>query len=99
MEYAIDYAKKRRAFGTKLSNFETIRFKIAEMYQKVETSRPRGKRRGRRTTGSTPRSAPPSRFYATGGRMMMARSTLSEIAVIAGKVFTLRIALAVGLTG
>jgi len=39
MEYAIDYAKKRRAFGTKLSNFEAIQFKVAEMYQKVETSR------------------------------------------------------------
>ena len=39
MEYTIDYAKKRRAFGTKLSNFEAIAFKLAEMYQKVETSR------------------------------------------------------------
>jgi len=39
MEYAIDYAKKRRAFGTKLSNFEAIQFKLAQMYQKVETSR------------------------------------------------------------
>jgi acyl-CoA dehydrogenase len=39
MEYAIDYAKKRRAFGTKISNFEAIQFKIAAMYQKVETSR------------------------------------------------------------
>ena len=39
MEYAIDYAKKRRVFGTKISNFEAIQFKIAEMYQKVETSR------------------------------------------------------------
>ena len=39
MEYAIDYAKKRKVFGTKISNFEAIQFKIAEMYQKVETSR------------------------------------------------------------
>ncbi len=39
MEYAIDYVKKRRAFGTKLANFEAIQFKLAEMYQKVETSR------------------------------------------------------------
>ena len=39
MEYAIDYAKKRRAFGTKISNFQAIQHKIAEMYQKVETSR------------------------------------------------------------
>jgi len=39
MEFAIDYAKKRRAFGTKITNFQAIQFKIAEMYQKVETSR------------------------------------------------------------
>lgn len=39
MEYAIDYVKKRQAFGTRLQNFEAIQFKIAEMYQKVETSR------------------------------------------------------------
>jgi len=39
MEFAIDYAKKRRAFGSKIGNFQAIQFKIAEMYQKVETSR------------------------------------------------------------
>lgn len=39
MEFAINYAKKRRAFGTKIANFQAIQFKIAEMYQKVETSR------------------------------------------------------------
>ena len=39
MEFAIDYAKKRRAFGMKLSHFEAIQFKLAEMFQKVETSR------------------------------------------------------------
>lgn len=39
MEYAIDYVKKRRAFGTKIVNFQAIQFKIAEMYQKVETAR------------------------------------------------------------
>ncbi len=39
MEFAMDYAKKRRAFGGKLANFEAIQFKIAEMYQMVETSR------------------------------------------------------------
>lgn len=39
MEFAIDYAKKRKAFGTKISNFQAIQFKLAEMYQKVETSR------------------------------------------------------------
>ncbi len=39
MEFAIEYAKKRRAFGTQIANFQAIQFKIAEMYQKVETSR------------------------------------------------------------
>jgi len=39
MEFAMDYAKKRRAFGSRLSNFQAIQFKIAEMYQKIETSR------------------------------------------------------------
>ena len=39
MDYAIDYAKKRRAFGMKLKDFQAIQFKIAEMYQKVETAR------------------------------------------------------------
>jgi acyl-CoA dehydrogenase len=39
MEYAIDYAKKRRAFGSKIGDFQAIQFKIADMYQKIETSR------------------------------------------------------------
>ncbi len=39
LDFAIHYAKKRRAFGQKLSEFQSIQFKLAEMYQKVETSR------------------------------------------------------------
>jgi len=39
MEYAVDYVKKRKAFGLKISNFQSIQFKLAEMFQKVETSR------------------------------------------------------------
>jgi len=39
MEFAIDYAKKRKAFGSNISNFQAIQFKLAEMYQKIETSR------------------------------------------------------------
>jgi acyl-CoA dehydrogenase len=39
MEFAIDYAKKRRAFGASLSNFQATQFKLADMYQKIETSR------------------------------------------------------------
>jgi acyl-CoA dehydrogenase len=38
-EYALDYAKKRRAFGMDLASFQAIQFKLAEMFQKVETSR------------------------------------------------------------
>jgi len=39
MEYALAYAKKRKAFGTQIVNFQAIQFKLAEMYQKVETAR------------------------------------------------------------
>lgn len=39
MEYALDYAKKRKAFGAALQNYQAIQFKLAEMYQKVETAR------------------------------------------------------------
>lgn len=39
MEYAMDYAKKRQAFGQKIGNNQAIQFKLAQMYQKIETSR------------------------------------------------------------
>ena len=39
MEYAIDYAKKRKAFGGQIVNYQAIQFKLAEMYQKIETAR------------------------------------------------------------
>lgn len=39
MEYAMDYAKKRKAFGHSIGNHQSIQFKLAEMYQKIETSR------------------------------------------------------------
>lgn len=39
MEYALDYAKKRRAFGSAILNFQATQFKLADMYQKVETAR------------------------------------------------------------
>ncbi|TAL30188.1 MAG: acyl-CoA dehydrogenase [Spirochaetes bacterium] len=39
MEYALDYAKKRRAFGSKLGSYQSVQFKLAEIFQKVETSR------------------------------------------------------------
>lgn len=39
MEFAIDYAKKWKAFGSKIADFQPIQLKLAEMYQKVETAR------------------------------------------------------------
>jgi acyl-CoA dehydrogenase len=39
MEFAIDYAKRRKAFGAPLASFQAIQHKIADMLQKVETSR------------------------------------------------------------
>jgi acyl-CoA dehydrogenase len=39
MEYAIDYARKRRTFGAPIANYQAVQFKIAEMYQRVETAR------------------------------------------------------------
>ncbi|RLI57057.1 MAG: acyl-CoA dehydrogenase [Candidatus Thorarchaeota archaeon] len=39
MEYAREYAKKRKAFGQKLGEFEVIQFKLAEMFMKIEASR------------------------------------------------------------
>jgi acyl-CoA dehydrogenase len=39
MEYALDYAKKRQAFGQKIGSNQAIQFKLADMYQKIETSR------------------------------------------------------------
>jgi len=39
MEFAIEYAKKRHAFSRAIGDYQAIQFKIAEMYQKLETSR------------------------------------------------------------
>jgi acyl-CoA dehydrogenase len=39
MEFAIDYAKRRQAFGTPIAGFQAIQHKIADMFQKVETAR------------------------------------------------------------
>jgi acyl-CoA dehydrogenase len=39
MEFAIDYAKRRQAFGARIADFQAIQHKIADMYQKVETAR------------------------------------------------------------
>ncbi len=39
MEFAMQYAISRQAFGQSIGMFQGIQFKIAEMFQKVETSR------------------------------------------------------------
>ncbi len=39
LDYSIQYVKKRKAFGQRLSDFQNTQFKLAEMYQKVFTSR------------------------------------------------------------
>lgn len=39
MEYALHYAKTRKTFGMGISNYQAIQFKLADMYQKVETAR------------------------------------------------------------
>ena len=39
LEYSLDYVKKRQAFGAPIGNFQAIQFKLAEMFQKIETSR------------------------------------------------------------
>ncbi len=78
MEYAIDYAKKRRAFGSKISNFEAIQFKLAEMYQKVETARLLvWKGAWEADNGLDPTvSASISKFYATEAAMEVVNDAL-----------------------
>ncbi|MHA1707327.1 MAG: acyl-CoA dehydrogenase family protein, partial [Promethearchaeota archaeon] len=39
MEYAIDYANRRKAFGREIGKYQAIQFKIAEMYKDIEATR------------------------------------------------------------
>ncbi|MGQ4873732.1 MAG: acyl-CoA dehydrogenase family protein [Promethearchaeia archaeon] len=39
LDYAIHYVKKRRAFGQKLAEFQSIQFLLADSFQKIETAR------------------------------------------------------------
>ena len=39
MEFAIAHLKSRKAFGTRIINFQSLQFKVAEMFQKIETAR------------------------------------------------------------
>lgn len=67
LDYAMDYAKKRRAFGQSISSNQSIQFKLAEMYQKIETSRLLVlKAAWESDSGRDPAlSASVSKFYAT----------------------------------
>ncbi|MDT8272614.1 MAG: acyl-CoA dehydrogenase family protein, partial [Desulfomonilia bacterium] len=39
MEYALDYARRRHTFGSPIAGNQSIQFKLAEMFMKVETAR------------------------------------------------------------
>ncbi|TXT58878.1 MAG: Acyl-CoA dehydrogenase [Promethearchaeota archaeon] len=39
MEYAIDYAKEREAFGRSIDHYQAIQFKIANMFKDIEAAR------------------------------------------------------------
>lgn len=39
LDYALNYAKIRKAFGLSIKDYQAIQFKLAEMHQKVETAR------------------------------------------------------------
>ncbi len=39
MEYAIDYAEKRKTFGRPIGSYQMIQFKLAEMYKDIEAAR------------------------------------------------------------
>jgi acyl-CoA dehydrogenase len=82
MEFAIDYAKKRRAFGTKVANFQAIQHKIAEMYQKVETSRLLvWKAAWEADQGQDPTiSASIAKFYSTESALEVANDALQTFA-------------------
>lgn len=78
MEHAIHYAKNRHAFGSKIADFQAIQFKIAEMYQKVETSRLLVmKAAWEADNGMDPTiSASIAKFYATEAAMEVATEAL-----------------------
>jgi acyl-CoA dehydrogenase len=78
MEFAIDYAKKRRAFGAPIASFQALQLKIAEMYQKVETSRLlTWKAAWEADTGKDPTlTASIAKFYASEAALQVASEAL-----------------------
>jgi acyl-CoA dehydrogenase len=39
MEFALDYSRRRRTFGSALASYQAIQFKLAEMFMKIEAAR------------------------------------------------------------
>ena len=78
MEFALDYTKKRQAFGMKIHNFQAIQFKLAEMFQKIETSRLlTWKAAHEADSGQDPTiSASIAKFYASEAAMSVAEDAL-----------------------
>ncbi|MFW6332525.1 MAG: acyl-CoA dehydrogenase family protein [Thermodesulfobacteriota bacterium] len=78
LEFAVDYMKKRRAFGSPLANFQSLQFKAAEMFQKVETSRLLvWKASWEADTGQDPTiNASIAKFYATESALEVANEAL-----------------------
>ena len=81
MEYAVDYAKKRSCFEKKITEFQAIQMKIAEMYQKVETARLlTWKAAWEADTGRDPTmSASVAKFYGTEAALQVVNDALQVL--------------------
>ena len=82
MEFAIHYAKKRRTFGAGLAGYQAIQFKIAEMYQKIETSRLLARKAAWEVdSGLDPTiSASMAKFYSTEAALQVVNEALQIMA-------------------
>jgi acyl-CoA dehydrogenase len=78
MEFALDYIKRRKAFGAPIASFQSLQFKIAEMFQKIETSRLLvWKSAWEADNGMDPTiSASIAKFYATEAALEVANEAL-----------------------
>lgn len=81
MEFAIDYARKRKTFGAPVASYQGIQFKIAEMYQRVETARLlTWKAAWEADQGTDPTiSASVSKFYATEAALQVVSDALQVL--------------------
>lgn len=78
MEYARDYTTKREAFTKKLKKFQSIKFKLAEMFMKIEASRNLYLKAAwaADTTGDSTVPASVAKAYATDAAMEIASEAL-----------------------